>query len=405
MTQTGATSVNSRPLEGKRIVLGVTGGIAAYKAVEVCRRLIDLGAHVVPVLTEAATKMIGLKTFEALASEAPKTSIFEDADPIPHTRLGQSADLILVCPATARIISDCRTGRSADLLSATLIASDAPLVLCPAMHTEMWDHPAVQDNITVLKERGVHIVGPTEGRLAGGDSGKGRLADPEVVVAGVIEALTVQDLAGRHVVITAGGTRESLDPVRFIGNRSTGKQGYAFAEVARSRGAKVTLIATIQRNCHPGIEFVSVETAAEMHDAVHAVAAAADIIVMTAAVADFRPAAVATTKIKKSGGIPVIELERTVDILASLGAMKSDSQILVGFAAETNDLLANAERKLEAKNADFIVANDVSAAGVGFAHDTNQVTILGRNGIRIDLPLGSKSSVASSVLDLVLGNR
>ncbi len=405
MTQTGATSVDSRPLEGKRIVLGVTGGIAAYKAVEVCRRLTDLGAHVVPVLTEAATKMIGLKTFEALASEAPKTSIFDDVDPIPHTRLGQSADLILVCPATARIISDCRTGRSADLLSATLIASEAPLVLCPAMHSEMWAHPAVQDNITVLRERGVHIVGPTEGRLAGGDSGNGRLADPEHVVAGVIDALTNQDLAGRHVVVTAGGTRESLDPVRFIGNRSTGKQGYAFAEVARSRGAKVTLIATVQRDCHPGIEFVSVETAAEMHDAVHAVAAVADIIVMTAAVADFRPTTVATTKIKKSGGVPTIDLERTVDILASLGASKPDGQVLVGFAAETNDLLANAERKLEAKNADFIVANDVSAAGVGFAHDTNQVTILGRNGVRIDLPLGSKSSVASSVLDVVSGNR
>ena len=400
MAQADGVFDDQRPLEGKRIVLGVTGGIAAYKAVEVCRRLCDLGAHVVPILTESATKMIGLKTFEALASEAPKTSIFNDVDPIPHTKLGQSADLILVCPATARIISDYRTGRSADLLAATLIASEAPVVLCPAMHTEMWAHASVQDNISVLRERGVHMVGPTEGRLAGGDSGTGRLADPELIVAGVLKALTPQDLDGKHVVVTAGGTRESLDPVRFMGNRSTGKQGYAIAEQARLRGATVTLVATIVRSHHPDTTRVDVETAAQMLEAVTAVAATADIIVMTAAVADFRPSTVADSKIKKSNGVPSIELERTVDILATLGASKRPGQVLIGFAAETNDLVANAERKLAAKNADFIVANDVSADGAGFAHDTNQVTILGHNGFSLGVPLRSKSAVANAVLDL-----
>ncbi|MDH3295643.1 MAG: bifunctional phosphopantothenoylcysteine decarboxylase/phosphopantothenate--cysteine ligase CoaBC, partial [Acidimicrobiia bacterium] len=270
-------------LQGKRIVLGVTGGIAAYKAIEVCRRLVTGGAHVVPVLTNAAQKMVGPTTFTALASEPVKTSMFSDSHPIPHTKLGQEADLILVCPATARIISDYRTGRSADLLSATLIATEAPVVICPAMHTEMWDHPAVQENLAVLAGRGVVIVPPEEGRLAGGDIGRGRLADPEAIVE-VVEATlaasgsTVPDrptgsaetgdarpLSGRKIVVSAGGTREAIDPVRYIGNRSSGKQGHAIATEAAAMGASVVLVTTSHLPSPRGLKRIDVESAQEMH--------------------------------------------------------------------------------------------------------------------------------------------
>ncbi len=388
-------------LQGKRIVLGVTGGIAAYKSIEVMRRLVDLGAHVVPVLTESALHMVGPTTFTALGSEHVKTSLWDDPDPIPHTTMGQTADLILICPATARILADYRMGRSADLLSATLIATVAPVVLAPAMHTEMWDHPAVQDNLAVLADRGVHIVPPEEGRLAGGDIGRGRLAAPDTVVDAVVGVLTGSDeLAGRRVLVTAGGTRESIDPVRFIGNRSSGKQGYALADEARRRGATVTLITTVDRPVHPSIEIVSVDTAAEMHDAVTSRSATSDIVIMAAAVADFRPATIASDKIKKHEGVPQIVLEPTVDILAGLGAAKPDGQVLVGFAAETNDLEANATGKLRRKGADFIVANDVSAPGVGFAHDTNAVTIYGVDGVVARTEVADKTHVAAVVLDI-----
>ncbi len=388
-------------LAGKRIVLGVTGGIAAYKAIEVMRRLVDLGAHVVPVLTDAALHMVGPTTFTALGSEHVKTSLWDDPDPIPHTTMGQTADLILVCPATARILADYRMGRSADLLSATLIATVAPVVVAPAMHTEMWDHPAVQENLAVLAGRGVHIVPPEEGRLAGGDIGRGRLAAPATVVDAVVDVLVgTKDLVGRRVLVTAGGTREAIDPVRYIGNRSSGKQGYAIAEAARRRGATVTLVTTVDRPAHADIERVAVETAAQMADAVNARSARADIVVMAAAVADFRPAAVADEKIKKHTGVPQVILEPTVDILAGLGANKPPGQVLVGFAAETNDLEANAKGKLQRKGADFIVANDVSAPGVGFAYDTNAVTIYGVHGVVERTELADKTHVAGIVLDV-----
>ena len=389
-------------LQGRRIVLGVSGGIAAYKAIEVCRRLVDLGAHVIPILTDAAHNMVGPTTFTALASEPVKTSLWHDADPIPHTRMGQTADCIVVCPATARIISDLRTGRSADLLSATLVATAAPVVVCPAMHTEMWEHPAVQDNIATLEDRGVVIVAPEEGRLAGGDIGKGRLAAPESVVDAVLGLFGDGPLSNRSVLVTAGGTREPLDPVRYLGNRSSGKQGHALAEAAASLGAEVTLVTTSSLPSSPRIHRVDVETAAEMHDAVVAVSDSTDVIVMAAAVADFRPLGVSTQKIKKVDGPPTVGLERTVDILATLGKQKPSGQVLVGFAAETENLRENALGKLESKGADLLVANDVSAPGVGFAHDTNAVTIFGSDGSVRDVALNDKTAIANAVLEAAI---
>ncbi len=391
---------------GRRIVLGVSGGIAAYKAIEVCRRLVDAGAHVVPVMTRGATRFVGETTFSALASEPVHTSLFSDRDPIPHTRLGQAADLVVVVPATARVIGAYAAGISSDLLTATLIATEAPVVVCPAMHTEMWRHPAVQENIATLRRRGVHVVPPEEGRLAGGDVGAGRLASPEAIVAEVERVLTAgRDLAGLHVLVTAGGTREPIDPVRFIGNRSSGKQGHALAAEAAARGAKVTLVTTVGLAVPAGVDAVRVETAAEMADAVGAVAPGADVVLMAAAVADFRPVRVAERKIKKAGGPPEVVLERTADILAGLGSRKPPGQTLVGFAAETHDLRQNAASKLVDKGADLIVANDVTAAGAGFEHDTNRVVIMYADGAEREVPLADKRAVARAVLDAVLERR
>ncbi|MFN0029251.1 MAG: bifunctional phosphopantothenoylcysteine decarboxylase/phosphopantothenate--cysteine ligase CoaBC [Acidimicrobiales bacterium] len=408
MASTGTHS-GSADLHGRRVVLGVTGGIAAYKAVEVCRRLVDAGAHVSPILTRGALRFVGETTFSALASERVQTSLWDEDSVIPHTRLGQQADLILVCPATARLIGTYAAGISNDLLTATLLASRAPVMICPAMHTEMWEHPAVQDNLALLARRGVHQVAPAEGRLAGGDIGRGRLAEPADVVAAVTALLCpapqTHSLQGWNVVISSGGTREAIDPVRFIGNRSSGKQGHALALEAHARGASVTLVTTVDRPVPDAITQIRVESAEELRRAMVAAAPAADLVVMAAAVADFRPVTVATGKIKKDGGVPQIVLEQTPDILAGLGATKPPGQILVGFAAETSDLRNNALSKLTRKNADLIVANDVSAPQVGFEHDTNQVVILRRNGSddveTIDVPLSDKRQVAAAVLDAV----
>ena len=389
-------------LAGKRIVLGVTGGIAAYKAVEVCRRLVDAGAHVVPVMSAGAEHFIGRTTLSALASEPVQTSLWNEASPIPHTRLGQTADVIVVAPATARLLAAYAAGLSTDLLTNTLLATRAPVVVCPAMHTEMWEHPAVQANIATLRARGVHIVEPEAGRLAGGDVGAGRLASPEAIVAAIDAVLGGGDLSGLHVVISAGGTREPIDAVRVIANRSSGKQGYAVAAEASARGARVTLVSTVQLAVPASVTVVSVETAAEMKSALEELALAADIIVMAAAVADFRPVMVAEGKLKKDQGIPQIVLEPTPDILAGLGARKPAGQTLVGFAAETSDLLANAAGKLKRKHLDLIVANDVSADGVGFQHDTNAVTLLIAGGATITVPLADKRAIAKAVLDTVV---
>ena len=393
----------SRPLSGKHIVLGVSGGIAAYKAVEICRRLVDLGAHVSPVMTAGAEKFIGRTTLSALASEPVQSSLWNESSPIPHTRLGQSADLVLVAPTTARVLSAYAHGLSTDLLTNVLIATRAPVVVCPAMHTEMWEHPAIQDNVATLRRRGVLVVEPEEGRLAGGDSGKGRLAAPDVVVEAVLRALGPRDLDGRRVVVSAGGTREPIDAVRVIANRSSGKQGYAVAEEARRRGASVTLVTTVDRTAPVGVDVVEVETAAQMHEALERLAPHADVIVMAAAVADFRPVQCASGKIKKDTGLAEIRLEPTPDILAGLGARKRPGQILVGFAAETSHLVENAAEKLRRKNLDLIVANDVSAPGVGFQHDTNAVTFLRPDQPLESHPLSDKRDIARALLDIVAG--
>jgi phosphopantothenoylcysteine decarboxylase / phosphopantothenate---cysteine ligase len=390
-------------VRGKNIVLGISGGIAAYKSIEVLRRLVDGGAHVAPIMTEDAHRFVGPVTISALASEPLHTSLWDDASPIPHTRLGQNADVIVVAPATARVIAAYATGMSDDLLVATLIATRAPVVLCPAMHTEMWEHPSVVDNIALLRSRGVVIVEPQSGRLAGGDIGTGRLADPETILQAIDEVLGGnKDLAGQHVVITAGGTREPIDAVRVIANRSSGKQGYAIAEDAHRRGARVTVISTVDLPVASGVSVVSVETAQQMHDAVTKAAVSADVVIMAAAVADFRPVLSVEGKIKKNQGVPTITLEATPDILAKLGSIKPEHQVLVGFAAETENLVENARGKLERKNLDLIVANDVSAPGVGFAHDTNAVTILSASGEMKSVPLANKRTIATAVLDSVV---
>ncbi len=390
-------------LAGRTIVLGVTGGISAYKAIEVCRRLVDAGAHVAPVMTDGAQRFVGANTFSALASEPVQTSVFDERDPIPHTRLGQKADVVVVCPATARLIGSYAAGISDDLLTATLIATRAPVIICPAMHTEMWEHPAVQENLDTLRRRGVIIVPPETGRLAGGDIGAGRLAEPETVVAAIEAALTPGDLAGRRVLVSAGGTREPIDPVRVITNRSSGKQGYALAEAAVVRGAKVTLVTTVDRRAPAGVDVVRVGSAAEMRAAIMPVAADHDVVIMAAAVADFTVADPAAHKIKKGDdGVPVLQLVRTHDFLVDLGEQKPAGQVLVGFAAETDDVLDNARAKLARKHLDLIVANDVAAPDVGFEHDTNAVVILGADGSERSVALASKRAIADAVLDEVV---
>jgi phosphopantothenoylcysteine decarboxylase/phosphopantothenate--cysteine ligase len=391
-------------LRGRRVVLGVSGGIAAYKAVEVCRRLVDAGAFVSPVLTQDALRFVGALTFSALASEPARTSLFDGPDPIPHTRLGQQADLVVIAPCTAKTLGKYAAGISDDLLSATLLATRAPVLIAPAMHTEMWEHPAVQENLATLRRRGVHVIDPESGRLAGGDTGEGRLAAPESIAAAAAAVLAEgHDFAGLQVLVTAGGTREPIDAVRVITNRSSGKQGYAVAEVAARRGAAVTLVTTIGRPAPPGVQVVEVQTAAEMQEAVLSRAAEQDVIVMAAAVADFRPKSPPGRKLKKHEGIPEIVLEPTHDFLVDLGRAKQPGQVLVGFAAETDDLLANATEKLVTKQLDLIVANDISQPDAGFEVDTNRAHLLDADGGRQETPLQSKIELAGVILDRVHG--
>jgi phosphopantothenoylcysteine decarboxylase / phosphopantothenate---cysteine ligase len=397
-----------------RIVLGVCGGIAAYKAVEVCRRLVDAGAHVIPVLTRDATRFVGTLTFSALASEAAQTSLWDEDTPIPHTRLGQNADLIVVAPATAHLMARYAAGFSDDLLTATLLATRAPVLLCPAMHTEMWEHPSVQENLATLERRGVEIVRPGRGRLAGGDEGEGRLADPQEIAARALALVPDghgpgHSLAGLRVVVSAGGTREALDPVRFMTNRSSGKQGHALAEAAARRGAEVTLVTSSARGVAADVTSrvtrVDVESAADMERAMDAACPGADVVIMAAAVADFRPKAVAEHKLSKEDGLPELVLEPTPDILAGLVTRRPSGQVLVGFAAETNDVVERGRRKLVRKGVDFLVVNDVSAPGAGFDHDTNAVTILDSDGTVTEVPLSSKNAVADAVLDRVIAHQ
>ncbi len=394
-----------------RVVLGVCGGIAAYKAVEVCRQLVDAGVHVTPVLTDEATRFVGAVTFSALASEPVQRSLWDEASPIPHTRLGQQADLVVVVPATAHTLARYAAGLSDDLLCATLLATRAPVLVCPAMHTEMWEHASVRENLATLERRGVEIIPPESGRLAGGDSGEGRLADPAVIVARVLERLgrgSRRDLHGLHVVVSAGGTREPLDPVRFITNRSSGKQGHALAIAAARRGAAVTLVTSSPLALPPDVarlvKRVDVETAADMEHAVGAAAESADVVVMAAAVADFRPKRSTAQKLSKEEGLPELVLEPTPDILAGLAARRRPGQVLVGFAAETHEVLERGRRKLTRKGVDLLVVNDVSAPGAGFDHDTNAVVILEAAGSAQEIPLTSKDAVANAVLDSVIAH-
>jgi phosphopantothenoylcysteine decarboxylase/phosphopantothenate--cysteine ligase len=402
------SAAGEHPLRGRFVVLGVTGGIAAYKAVEVCRRLVDAGAHVAPVLTESASAFIGAATFSALASEPAQTALLGAGHPIPHTRLGQRADLVLVAPATANLLAAYAAGLASDLLTATLLATRAPVLLCPAMHTEMWEHPAVQDNIARLRGRGVRLVEPASGRLAGGDTGTGRLAEPADIVAAAAALLvpTACDLAGARVLVTAGGTREPIDDVRYLANRSSGRQGHALAAEAAARGAEVVLVTAAELAAPAGVTRRQVDTAAELAAAVHEEAPRCDVVVMAAAVADFRPRRVHGGKWHKRDGVPDLVLEPTEDVLASLGRTRRPGQLLVGFAAEVagsaTALEEAARAKLTAKGADMIVANDVSLAGAGFAVETNAVTIVTRDGASLAVPLASKRTIAGAVLDAVV---
>ena len=386
---------------GKRIVLGVTGGIAAYKAVEISRRLVDAGAHVSPIMTNAAKKFIGEVTLSALASEPVKSSLWNEEDPIPHTTLGQEADLVLIVPATAKLIGTYAAGISNDLLMATLLATRAPVLICPAMHTEMWEHPAVQENLETLVRRGVRIVEPEDGTLAGGDVGKGRLAGIEKIMDSAESVLAKNDLAGLIFLITAGGTREPIDPVRYIANRSTGKQGYALAKAAKIRGAEVTLVTSMEMEAPPDTKVLCSETASEMQGVVMEEGLKADVVIMAAAVADYRPSEMLDQKIKKTELLNAIDLVATHDFLVDLGNSKRTDQTIVGFAAETENLEENALSKLVRKNLDLIVANDVSRPGVGFAHDTNEVVIIGER-TKWSLPLATKRIIADGILDAII---
>lgn len=360
------------------------------------------GAHVSVVMSANATRFVGEATFAALAAEPPVVGdLWGHTDPSPHTTLGRNADVVVVAPATARIISALATGASTDALSTTLIATDAPVVVCPAMHTEMWNHPAVRANVATLRERGVMVVDPESGALAGGDVGEGRLAETRRILDATAEALSSKTLAGRRLLVTAGGTREPIDAVRFVGNRSSGKQGHALAEVAAARGARVTLVTT--SSSHPmgrNIDVERVETAEQMRSAVMKHLDGSDALVMAAAVADFRPVEAAPNKLKKESGAPEVRLEPTPDILREV-ARTQHGAVIVGFAAETDDVVDNARGKLESKKLDVVVVNDVSQPGAGFDHHTNSAVIIDRRGGEYATGLVDKRTVAGHLLDVV----
>jgi phosphopantothenoylcysteine decarboxylase/phosphopantothenate--cysteine ligase len=397
-------------LHGTRILLGVTGGIAAYKAASLARLLVGAGATVDPVLTRGARHFVGPATFEGITGRAVRDEVWQDIPDETHVALGRAADVAIVYPATANVLARLAGGHADDLLTTTLLAATCPLIVAPAMHTEMWTHAATQHNAEVLRRRGVDVLGPAVGALMGGDSGAGRLVEPDEAFERVVAAASAgrarrDDLAGCRVLVTAGGTREPIDPVRYLGNRSSGKMGFAIAAAAAARGAKVDLVAApTSLPTPPGVERHDVTTAVEMREVVFGLVDAVDVIVKAAAVADFRPAEVAASKLKKSAGAPRIELVPNPDILADLGARRAEGHprpLLVGFAAETDDVEDNARAKLERKNADLLVVNDVGAPDAGFAVDTNRVVILGRDGSRIEVDLAAKSAVADRVLDAV----
>ena len=398
---TGRPQTDAGALRGARILLGVSGGIACYKAVEVARLLTKRGARVQVVMTEAATHFVGPITFSSLTKRPAYTGLFEEQDRVLHVRLAREADLVLVAPATANVLAKMANGLADDLLSAVLLTATCPIVVAPAMHTEMWEHAATRANLATLRERGVTVVDPEAGELAGGDEGVGRLAEPASIVEVVEETFAHgRDLAGVRMLVTAGGTQEPIDPVRFIGNRSSGKMGFAIATEAALRGAAVTLVTGPTWLEDPDrVEVVRIRTAAEMRDAVLGRFAETDVVVKAAAVADFRPVNAAGSKIKKDEGLPTITLERTDDILAELGRTKTH-QLLVGFSAETDDAVAQGRKKLAAKHLDLIVVNTVGQ-GRGFEVDDNAAVILGADGTEDELPLQTKRSLARAICDRV----
>ncbi|MFD9268399.1 bifunctional phosphopantothenoylcysteine decarboxylase/phosphopantothenate--cysteine ligase CoaBC [Streptomyces goshikiensis] len=391
-----------------KVVLGVSGGIAAYKACELLRRLTESGHEVRVVPTAASLNFVGEATWAALSGNPAGTQVWETVHEVPHVRIGQGADLVVVAPATADMLAKAAHGLADDLLTNTLLTARCPVVFAPAMHTEMWEHPATRENVATLRRRGAIVIEPAVGRLTGKDTGKGRLPDPEeiyevcrrVLARGAAEP----DLAGRHVVISAGGTREPLDPVRFLGNRSSGKQGYALARTAAARGARVTLVAANTALADPaGVDVVRVGTALQLREAVLKAAADADAVVMAAAVADFRPAVYADGKIKKKDGqepAPV-NLVRNPDILAEISAERArEGQIVVGFAAETDDVLANGRTKLARKGCDLLVVNEVGETKT-FGSEENEAVILASDGTETPVAHGPKEALADAIWDQV----
>lgn len=394
-----------RPFSGRRVVLGVTGGIAAYKAIAIARDLTLAGASVEVVLTEGAMEFVRPLSFEALTGRAAHTSMYPAGDPLLHIRLARDADCVVVAPATANFLARAANGMADDLLTATLLATEAPVVLCPAMNDRMYAHPATQLNLARLGEIGYRIAGPAVGPLAWGEGeGPGRMLEPEEIVAHAGRALEgATGLAGRRVVVTAGGTREAIDPVRYVGNRSSGRMGYEIAAAAWRRGAEVVLVSGPSHlPVPPGVQLRRIETAAQMLDAVAEELPRADALVMAAAVADFRPADPAADKIKKeAGGVPEIRLEATDDVLRATRDARPAGCVVVGFALETADAVENGRRKLEGKGLDLLVVNDATEPGAGFEVDTNRVVLLAPGVPDEALPLLPKSEVADRILDRV----
>lgn len=392
----------------KTVLLGVTGCIAAYKSCEILRRLQKAGVRVKVVMTENATRFVGPATFRALTREPVAVGLFDDApeDPIHHVSLAQEADLFLIAPCTANVMAKIAHGIADDLLTTTALAAAGPLVLAPAMNVAMYRNEVTQQNMAALRQRGVGFIEAEDGYLACGDTGPGRLADPEAIVASVLEMLAITpDLTGKRVLITAGPTREPIDPVRFISNGSSGKTGFALAEAAAQRGAAVTLVTgPVALGDLPNVETVRVETAQEMFDAVSTRFPEADIAIFSAAVCDGRPKEASSRKLKKGAdteALTVIELKENPDILATMGARKRPGQVVVGFAAETEDLETNARKKLARKGADMIVANLVGD-GRGFATDSNEVLLVTADGTE-PLPLMDKSTLANEILSRIAG--
>ena len=392
-----------------RVVLGVAGGIAAYKAVELLRQLTETGHEVTVVPTRAALSFVGAPTWAALSGRPVADDVWTDVHEVPHVRLGQQAELVVVAPATADLLARAAHGLADDLLANVLLTARCPVVMAPAMHTEMWEHPATRANVALLRARGVLVLEPADGRLTGADSGKGRLPEPAEIAAvcRTVLAGAPQDLVGRRVVVSAGGTREHLDPVRFLGNRSSGRQGHALARAAAARGAEVVLVSAASLPAPAGVTVRRVQSAQELGEAVLAEAATAQAVVMAAAVADYRPVERLATKRKKTETL-TLELVRNRDVLAELVRVRPPGQVVVGFAAETGDadgsVLEHGRAKLARKGCDLLVVNEVGEAGhpTGFEGDQNAATVLGADGTSYDVPLGSKDALAAVVWDLVV---